>query len=92
MILNINTDISGRQAGEQYSHTLLQALQNGEHVTININAFATDSFLKGLFWNVFENYKRWCEFSEQITFNGNEWQQKNFAQNMLILEAIHNEK
>ena len=28
MILNINTHISGRQAGEQYSHTLLQALQN----------------------------------------------------------------
>lgn len=29
MILNINTDISGRQAGEQYSHTLLQVCAIG---------------------------------------------------------------
>ena len=88
--------ISGRDLGIEYAKQikLLDILSKGEQIEFHIDSelvkAINDSFIKGLFNDVFKKYKRVDEIRKRVSINANDHFQKLFLKNWLILQEIHN--
>lgn len=92
-----NTDsISGRDFGIGYSKKikLLELVQKDEKIQFVIDdqliKAINDSFVKGLFSNIFEKYKTILSVEQKISINSNEHFKRLFFKNWRILENIYN--
>lgn len=88
--------ISGRDLGIGYAKqiNLIKDLQSGCQVEFIIEdeyvKAINDSFVKGLFSEVFEKYKTVANVQNAITITANDHFKKLFLKNWRILENIYN--
>jgi hypothetical protein len=95
-LLDGKTDqISGRQYGKDYcvSIKLLDLLSKDVKVIFNIDSKVkaiNDSFIKGLFSEIFKKYKTIKEVSSKIEIQSNSDFKTLFEKNWQLLQAIYN--
>lgn len=88
--------ISGREFGEQHAKDteVLKHIENGEKIILNIDQTyvkaINDSFIKGFFSKIFEEYNSVERVKQFVELKANENYQRLFEKNWLILEAINN--
>jgi hypothetical protein len=87
--------ISGRSFGNDYSTKirLMDLIDSNTHVKFIINdevKAINDSFIKGLFSEVFKKYKDLNKIQSLISIESNDFFRSLFDKNWQVLQAIYN--